>query len=107
VQIECRYEGATTRLVLTGELDMASSPLLLEHVRRELAAGHVRHLVVDMAGVTFCDSTGIEALLSAREAATDRAATLRTVEVTGLARRTLEITGMLDFLGGTGRGDAS
>jgi anti-sigma B factor antagonist len=99
VQIECRYEGATTRLVLTGELDMASSPLLLERVRRELAAGHVRHLLVDMAGVTFCDSTGIEALLSARNDAIDRGATLRTVDVVGLARRTLEITGMLEFLG--------
>jgi anti-sigma B factor antagonist len=101
VHIECRHEGAVTRLALTGELDMVSGPLLLEHVERELAPGHVRHLVVDMAGVTFCDSAGIEALLSTRNTATDHAATLRTVNVVGLARRTLEITGMLEFLGGT------
>ncbi|GIE32750.1 anti-sigma factor antagonist [Actinoplanes italicus] len=101
MHIECRHEGATTWLAPTGELDMVSGPLLLEHVERELTPGHVRHLVVDMAAVTFCDSAGIEALLSARNAATDRAATLRTVNVVGLARRTLEITGMLDFLGGS------
>jgi anti-sigma B factor antagonist len=101
VDIECRHEGTTTRLVLTGDLDMCSGPQLLEHVERELTPGHVRDLLVDMAGVTFCDSAGIEALLFARNAATDRAATLRTVNVVGLARRTLEITGMLDFLGGT------
>ena len=101
MDIERRHQGATTRLVLTGELDMSSGPLLLEHVERELTTGHGRHLVVDMAGVTFCDSAGIAALLTARNAAADRDATLRTVNVVGLPRRTLELTGMLDFLGGT------
>ncbi|MEU4624658.1 STAS domain-containing protein [Actinoplanes sp. NPDC023801] len=101
MDIRCRHEGTTTRLLLDGELDLASAPLLAEHVDRELAARQVQRLMVDLAEVTFCDSAGIEALLAARIAATEHAATLRAINATGLTRRTLEITGMLDFLSGT------
>jgi anti-anti-sigma factor len=44
-----------------GEVDMASAPQLVD----ALADAHGR-VVVDLAGVTFLDSTGISALVNAR-----------------------------------------
>lgn len=52
---------------VTTEIDMATGDLLARHLHR---AGALRpdRVVVDLSAVTFCDSTAISVLLSAREA---------------------------------------
>lgn len=59
---------------MDGELDMATSPLLVEAVREALARGSVRTLVVDLAELGFLDSSGMRALLQARSAADEHGA---------------------------------
>lgn len=63
--IRTRTTVAGPVLELTGELDHASCSQV-----RGLLPGLVLHrgqqLVVDLAGVTFCDSSGITALIAAR-----------------------------------------
>ena len=57
-----------TILTLSGELDLASTPIL----ERELSAVEAtrpRRVVIDLARVGFMDSTGLQALLRARERA--------------------------------------
>ena len=53
-------------LRLAGELDMATSEVLLDAIR---ARGHGVPVTLDFSGVTFMDSSGLRALL---EAAKDR-----------------------------------
>lgn len=66
--IESNNDTDAIVLALFGELDLASTPML----ERELAAvksGGAARLVIDLAGVGFMDSSGLQALLRARERA--------------------------------------
>jgi anti-sigma B factor antagonist len=66
--IESATEAEVTTLTLAGELDLASTPTL----ERELASvesSGAKKIVIDLAGVGFMDSTGLQALLRARERA--------------------------------------
>ncbi|MGW8358834.1 STAS domain-containing protein [Streptomyces wedmorensis] len=55
-----RYED-TVLLCLTGELDLATAPLLDRAVTTALS-GHPHHLCLDLTGLAFCDTTGLHAL---------------------------------------------
>ena len=52
-----------TRVYLRGELDVQSSPALDEVLGRALAAG--LPIVIDCAGLSYCDSFGIRSVLMA------------------------------------------
>jgi anti-anti-sigma factor len=56
--------GATTVIAPPAEIDMASAGPLREQV---LATDADQTIVIDMAEVTFCDSTGLAVLIAARE----------------------------------------
>ena len=98
MKIRREHDGDTVRVALTGELDLASSRTVREHLDQVVREARPRHLLVDMAGVGFCDSTGLEALLCARAAAAEHGIGLRLVNVHGVARVTLQITGVFALL---------
>ncbi|OLT11330.1 hypothetical protein BJF78_26935 [Pseudonocardia sp. CNS-139] len=81
-----------------GEADTATSGLL-----RDAALGAVRagpgNVVVDMAGLTFCGSTGLVVLLECRDAAQDAGVGFAAVGGPPIVRRVLEITGLGPLLG--------
>lgn len=51
-------------LLLVGEIDLATSHLLVDAIDEAIAAGASR-LVLDFAGVTFVNSTGLGAMVAA------------------------------------------
>ena len=51
-------------LRLSGELDVASATMLLQELRR-LLTEDTRHVVIDVAELTYIDSTGVNLLASA------------------------------------------
>jgi anti-anti-sigma factor len=53
-----RVDSRVTVLTATGELDRDSLPLLADAADAALAAGATR-LVLDLAPLTFCDSSGL------------------------------------------------
>jgi anti-anti-sigma factor len=55
-----------TVLVLSGELDIASSPALVQALE-DAGSSIPNRLVIDLTEVTFMDSTGLRALLLARQ----------------------------------------
>ncbi|MFJ6522850.1 STAS domain-containing protein [Streptomyces filamentosus] len=57
--------GGWTVLRLRGELDLVTSPRIRRRVHDAVAAGR-HHLVVDLSGVVFCDSSGVGVLVAAR-----------------------------------------
>jgi anti-sigma B factor antagonist len=63
--VHTRTTPAGPVVELTGELDYDSSAQVRE-LLPALALEDGQQLVVDLAGVTFCDSSGITALLAAR-----------------------------------------
>ncbi|MFE5549244.1 STAS domain-containing protein [Streptomyces sp. NPDC056534] len=61
LQTPTLWYGNTVLLGLTGELDLATAPLVHRAVTAALA-GHPRTLCLDLPGLTFCDGTGLRAL---------------------------------------------
>ena len=90
----------TVRLRVDGELDMATAGRVEERVVTALT-GDPRpdRVVLDLGGLTFCDSSGLDALLAARAEADRRGVDLRVAGPQGIVRRSLEITGLLEVLG--------
>jgi anti-sigma B factor antagonist len=60
-------------LAVIGDLDMATVPTLTSGVRPLLVTAAGRHIVLELSGVGFCDSTGLGALVGLHNAATDAA----------------------------------
>jgi anti-anti-sigma factor len=85
------------RVVVAGEVDVATSGRLGDALHGEISAHHA--ILLDLADVTFIDSTGIRALLSglaeARDHGLDFAVDPRlSIEV----ERALSLTGVLPSL---------
>ena len=59
--------AAVTALDLEGEFDIDAAPGIVEHAERVLGAG--KHLIVNLSGATFIDSSIVHALFTANEAA--------------------------------------
>ena len=74
-------------LAVTGEVDIATAPELVECLR-----AHADHdLVIDLSGVTFLDSSGINALLVGYRAVRDAGRTLHVTGERDNVRQVLEI----------------
>jgi anti-anti-sigma factor len=77
---------------LAGELDMASVPDVRARLDAALSEG-VQELSLDLSGLTFMDSAGVELLFRLREDLAVRQVPLRLyVPEDALIRRTLEVT---------------
>lgn len=64
--IRVEREPGTFVLTLYGELDLASAPQLNRELLNAEAAGE-KHLMIDLSGLQFMDSTGLHALLRAHQ----------------------------------------
>lgn len=87
------------RIAPSGDLDLATAETLLDEVMHQLQ-GPDRLLVLDFAGVAFCDSSGINSLVKIRKHC-DRNHTQ--LQLTNLApnihRVLVDLTGLGNYLG--------
>lgn len=89
--------GDDLRITVEGELDIATSPQL-DAVLREPCADGVRRRVLDLARLTFMDSSGLRTILSAHNTARREGPSLVLVPGPPPVQRVFEITGMIDDL---------
>lgn len=88
---ELRSVGQHTVLTLPAEMDVTNAG----EVRQALqaAAGHgMRTLIIDMSGTTFCDSTGVQAIITTYQQAAAAGTELRLVAPAAL--RILTVIGV-------------
>jgi anti-anti-sigma factor len=79
------------RVSACGELDLSTAPQLAEVLRHEIDLG--RDVLLDLSAVSFIDSSGLHAIISAAHAARSRGRELTLHPVLGAqAQRLLEIT---------------
>jgi anti-sigma B factor antagonist len=78
-------------LALEGEFDLAAAPAMREHLDRACAGG-ARVVVLDLAEVTFLDSSALRELLRADAALRARGAHLLLAAVPAGVARLLELT---------------
>jgi anti-sigma B factor antagonist len=69
-------DGGATVLTVGGEIDLDSAHVLGTAGEEALLDG-VAALVLDLRGVTFCDSTGLKTFVQLHRLAADRGASLR------------------------------
>ncbi|MFF3437558.1 STAS domain-containing protein [Streptosporangium sp. NPDC002721] len=85
----------TTLIVtLAGELDYTNTTPLHHQIRGLLEGGY-RHLLLDVGGLTFCDSTGIGIFLTLRTLITDRGGLIVLSDLPPHLRRIFETTGLV------------
>ena len=81
------------RVIVHGEVDIATASRLREEVV-EAGASKPPHVTLDAGGLSFIDSSGLSALVEARDALAP-ATGLRLTGVNGHFRRLLQISGLL------------
>jgi anti-sigma B factor antagonist len=89
--------GAAAIVHVAGEIDMATSGTMAEHVLGRLAERPAT-LVIDLSGVEFLGSAGLGVLIEASHNAQEAATTFRIVATAPPVLRPLEISGLLDVL---------
>ena len=89
-RIEAR--GGIARIALEGELDMATVPMLSDHLARFEADG-VDGIMVDLRDLTFVDCSGLRIFLAARERSKANGHRFILVGAGPGARRLFELTG--------------
>jgi anti-sigma B factor antagonist len=92
-----RYEGGATVLEVCGELDVWSGTQLDDCLIKLAAVGRVR-VVLDAAGLTFCDAAGIRILIRGNVRAQAEDGWLRLARVHRRVRRVLAITKLTGVL---------
>ena len=85
-------DGRAT-VLLEGELDISSAPILVEDVSQVLADGP-SEVVLDLRDLTFLDSSGLRAFFDLRDRAAESGATITATGARGMVRRALDTTGV-------------
>jgi anti-sigma B factor antagonist len=111
LRVETHTVDGTARLVLAGEVDCSTAPLLRRALDTAFADGACA-VTVDLEAVTFLDSAGLSALAVAHRTAIGRGVRLRVLVGTRAVARALQVTGLWELLAveqvepGTGVGAA-
>ncbi len=95
ITTEPQSDGPGEVVRVTGELDLDTA----DQLARALGACQ-GHVVVDLAGVSFMDSSGLGTLIRARNRLTSEGGSLTVGQVADNVRRLFELTGLTDFLSG-------
>lgn len=97
LQVERVQVDGVDVLSLAGELDIATADVVVEHL--DAMAGDAEPRVcVDLCGLEFMDSTGLQALIRGRNAALAERGRFAIACTPGPPRRVLELTGLSDVV---------
>jgi len=89
LQVTVVYAGDEARLVLSGELDVASAYRVDEELRRAVDHG-ARMLVLDMSRTSFLDMSGVRALIDGARSARSSGAHMRLAGLADAPRRLVD-----------------
>ena len=91
LQISVERVGPRLDVVLVGEIDFATAPMLAATVIEQLDREEPE-VWLDLAGVTFCDSAGVGTFVRLQQEATGRGGQLTLFEPRGSVERVLRVT---------------
>ena len=81
-------------MTICGEIDLYTAPRLHSELVGLLADGMPARVIIDMSGVEFCDSTGMNVLLSCLRRARERGGELEIATPKPAVRKILQVTGL-------------
>jgi anti-sigma B factor antagonist len=94
LNVSSRSQGDHTIVIASGEIDLYTAPRLHAELAAVLADGNPARVIVDMSGVEFCDSTGMNVLLSSLRRARERGGQLELAAPRPAVRKILQVTGL-------------
>jgi anti-sigma B factor antagonist len=94
LKVTSRPQGEYVIMSVQGEIDLYTVPRLQRALASALEAGDPVRLVVDMSGVDFCDSTGVNVLLAAQHQARETGGDLELAAPRPAVRKILQVTGL-------------
>ncbi len=94
LKVSTRSQGGRTIMSLGGEIDLYTAPRLHGELVTVLSGGAPAQIVVDMSGVDFCDSTGMNVLLAAHRRAREQGGDLELAAPRPAVRKILQVTGL-------------
>jgi len=98
MQVSVAHQPPNTAvLILRGSLDIDTAASLKANLNR-LVERPSPHVVVDLAGLDFCDSMGIGVLVTAHGRAMERGGWVRLAAPSGFLRRLLDTLGLTEYL---------
>jgi anti-sigma B factor antagonist len=95
MNVVAEAEGVCVKL--KGELDIAGAPELRDALA-QLSEEPGCSILIDVADLTYLDSTGISVLVVAAKRIRSEGGSFAVANVSGAVRRILEITGLVEFL---------
>ena len=93
LNVSSTSQGGHAIVTASGELDLYTAPRL-QTALASLLRESVDRVVVDLSGIEFCDSTGMNVLLSAMKRLKEQGGTLELAAPRPAVRRILQVTGL-------------
>ncbi len=81
-----------------GELDLTTAPELLQALTRLVDDGY-HHLIVDLTGLDFCDSSGLSVLVRVKNRLDEVGGDVTLAGATPIVERVLEVSGLAEVFG--------
>jgi anti-sigma B factor antagonist len=95
--ITAAIDGDTCTLIITGEVDLARAPEIIDLGTASLDESWSQSLTIDLRAVTFMDSTGLGALITLHNAAEARGKRVALRSVPPRVHRLLKLTSLDGF----------
>lgn len=93
LRLQTREEGPYTVIEVHGEVDVYTAPRLREQIVECVQSGQ-HHIVVDMSGVEFLDSTGLGVLVGGLKRVRVHGGSMRLVTSNPSVEKIFRITGL-------------
>lgn len=93
LHLQTDHSNERTEVTVTGEVDMSNSQILENYLSDEIQSEQ-KDLLLNLAKLSFIDSTGLAVLLNTRRLVQSFDRSLMLVSPNQLVRRVLEITGL-------------
>jgi anti-sigma B factor antagonist len=94
LSVDTVIDGTVAHVAVAGDIDLRTAALLEDPVRRVLSEHRVSHLVIDLRGTTFLDSTGLRLLLQLNADGREQRWQLVVVRGPSSVHRTMELVGL-------------
>lgn len=94
LKVSSQSQGDQAIVTVLGEIDLYTAPRLQGELTAVLDGGRPVRILVDMSGVEFCDSTGMNVLLAAMKRAGEYGGGLDLAGPRPAVRKILQVTGL-------------
>lgn len=92
--VKCTEQGRTLTARLAGEIDHHAAKEIMAELAEQIDAALPEHLVVELSGVTFMDSSGIAVLLNAWRRMGQLGGTMEVNQTPTQAKKVLKAAGL-------------